>query len=349
MMSFTASADWQLNLTKGATEISRDVYDLHMLVLWICVVIGIIVYGAMAYSIIHHRKSKGATPAKFHESTTAELIWTVIPFFILVAMTVPAAKMLIRMEDTSNSDITLKVTGHQWKWEYEYLNEGIRFISSLHPDSREASAMNSGIDPESIENYLLEVDKRVVLPLHAWWMPATAIKKDAVPGFINEMWTLIDEPGVYRGQCAELCGRDHGFMPIVVEAVSEADYNLWVEAELAAAEAAASSADREWALDELVERGEGVYATYCVACHQANGEGIDGVFPSLVGTTMVTEDIDGHIDIVMNGKEGTAMQAFSAQLNDADLAAVITYERNGWGNDTGDVVQPSTVKSLRIQ
>ena len=361
--SFPAAADWQLNLTEGVTEISREVYDMHMFVLWICVAIGVIVFGAMAYSIFYHRKSKGATPATFHESTTAELIWTVIPFIILVAMAIPAAKTLIVMEDTSDADITIKITGHQWKWEYEYLDSGIRFISNLHASSREAAVLDSGIDPNTVENYLLEVDKPVVLPvgkkvrilltasdvIHAWWLPAIAVKKDAIPGFINEMWTKIDEVGIYRGQCAELCGRDHGFMPIVVDARSESDYNDWVTAELAAAEAAASSADREWEMGELMERGQGVYATYCVACHQGNGEGIPGIFPSLVNTPMILEDIEAHVDIVLNGKEGTAMQAFSSQLNDADLAAVITYERNAWGNDTGDVIQPSAIRSMRVQ
>jgi len=361
-LSSTASADWQLNLTEGVTEISRRVFDMHMMVLWICFWIGVVVFGAMTISIIRHRKSRGVTPATFHESMTAEIAWTVVPFIILVAMAIPAAKTLIVMEQTEDAEITLKVTGHQWKWEYEYLESGIRFISNLHADSREAAKLDSGIDPTSVENYLLETDRHVVLPtgkkvrilltasdvLHAWWLPAFAIKKDAIPGFINEMWMIIDEEGIYRGQCAELCGRDHGFMPIVVDARSQSDYDDWVTAQLAEAEAAANSADREWGMDELMERGEGVYATYCVACHQGNGQGIQGVFPSLVGTPMALEDLEGHIDVVMNGKPGTAMQAFSTQLNDADLAAVITYERNAWGNDTGDIVQPLTVKNLRV-
>ena len=359
----TAWAEWELNLTKGVTEISRDVFDMHMIVMWICFWIGVIVFGAMAISIVKHRKSKGVTPATFHESTFAEILWTIIPFVILISMAFPAAKMLIKMEDTSDAEITIKVTGHQWKWEYEYLDNGVKFISSLHSDSREAAAKDSGIDPTTVDNYLLEVDNPVVLPtgkkvrflltssdvIHAWWIPAFAIKKDAIPGFINEMWTIIDEEGTYRGQCAELCGREHGYMPIVVEAKSEAEYGEWVTAQLAAAEAAASSADREWAMDELMERGEKVYGTYCAACHQANGEGIAGVFPALNGSPMVLEDIEGHIDIILNGKPGTAMQAFAAQLNDADLAAVVTYERNAWENKTGDIVQPATVKSLRVQ
>jgi cytochrome c oxidase subunit 2 len=363
LISFSASAEWELNLTRGVTDISRRVYDMHMMVLWICVVIGIIVFGAMAISIFAHRKSKGYTAATFHESIKAEVLWTIAPFLILVAMAWPAAKTLIAMEDTSNADITIKVTGHQWKWEYEYLEEGVKFISSLHADSREAAVLNSGIDPASVDNYLLEVDKRVVVPvgkkirflltsndvIHAWWLPAFATKKDAIPGFINEMWINIDEDkeGVYRGQCAELCGRDHGFMPIVVEAKSEADYNQWIAGELAAAEAAANSADREWSMAELMEKGEQVYGTSCAACHQAGGEGIAGVFPSLIGSPMVLGDIQAHIDIIMNGKAGTAMQAFAGQLNDVDVAAVTTYERNAWGNDTGDVVQPAAIKAVR--
>jgi len=363
LISCSAFAEWELNLTEGVTDISRRVYDMHMMVLWICIVIGIVVFGAMAISIVKHRKSVGHAPATFHESMKAEVLWTVVPFLILVAMAWPAAKTLIAMEDTSNADITLKVTGHQWKWEYEYLENGVKFISSLHASSREAAVLDSGIDPATVDNYLLEVDKRVVLPvgkkirilltssdvIHAWWLPAFATKKDAIPGFINEMWIKIDEDkeGVYRGQCAELCGRDHGFMPIVVEAKSEADYNQWVAGQLAAAEEAANSADREWSMEELMEKGEQVYATSCVACHQAGGEGIAGVFPALVASPIALGDIAAHIDIIMNGKAGTAMQAFAGQLNDVDIAAVTTYERNAWGNDVGDLVQPAAVKAAR--
>ena len=363
IMNNTALADWELNLTEGVTEISRDVYDMHMFVLWICVWIGVIVFGAMAISIVKHRKSKGVTPATFHESTFAEIIWTVVPFAILVTMAIPAAKTLIIMEDTSDADVTVKITGHQWKWEYEYLDSGVKFISNLHADSRDASALNSGIDPASVDNYLLEVDNPVVLPvgkkirfvltasdvIHAWWIPDFAIKKDAVPGFINEMWTNIEKEGIYRGQCAELCGRNHGFMPIVVHAKSETEYNAWVSAQLAAVEAEAQSIDRQWSMDELMTRGERVYSTYCVACHQANGEGLAGVFPALKDSPMVLNDIQEHIDMVLNGKTGTAMQAFATQLNDADIAGVVTYERNAWGNSAGDFVQPSDIKAVRIQ
>ncbi len=361
--SSSSWADWELNLTQGVTDISRDVYDMHMFVLWICVWIGVVVFGAMAYSMIRHRKSRGSVPAKFSHSTMAEVIWTVIPFGILITMAVPAANTLVRMEDTSDSEITVKITGHQWKWEYEYLDSGVRIISSLDPDSRQAASLNSGIDPNTVDNYLLEVDNPLVLPvdkkirfvltasdvIHAWWVPEFAIKKDAIPGFVNDMWTKIDEEGIYRGQCAELCGRNHGFMPIVVHATSEDEYENWIQAQLASTEAEAQSADREWAIDELMERGEGVYGTYCVACHQPNGQGIQGVFPTLVGTDMVLNDLDGHINVILNGVAGTAMQAFSTTLNDADIAAVVTYERNAWGNDTGDVVQPATIKDMRVQ
>ena len=351
-------ADWEVNLPRGVSEISHEVYDMHMMVLYICAVIGVLVFGAMFISILKHRKSLGVTPATFSHSTTAEIIWTVIPFLILVGMAIPAAKALIKMEDTSNSELTIEVTGHQWKWEYAYPEQGIRFFSNLGEKSREARARDSGIDPHTVDNYLLEVDNPLVLPvgkkvrilltasdvLHAWWVPDFAIKKDAVPGFIREMWTVIDEPGTYRGQCAELCGRDHGFMPIVVKAVSDAEFEQWVGVQLAAAEAEANSADREWSAQELQDKGQAVYGTSCVACHQANGQGIPGVFPALDAGKISLED---HLTMVLNGEPGTAMQAFGAQLSDVDIAAVITYERNAWGNDSGDVLQPSAVKAAR--
>ena len=351
-------ADWEVNLPRGVSEISNEVYDMHMMVLYICTVIGVLVFGAMFISIIRHRKSNGNPPATFTHSTTAEIIWTVIPFLILIGMAIPAAKALIKMEDASNADLTIQVTGHQWKWEYAYPEQGIRFFSNLGEKSREARPRGSGIDPYSVENYLLEVDNPLVLPvgrkvrilltsndvLHAWWVPDFAIKKDAVPGFIREMWTIIDEPGTYRGQCAELCGKDHGFMPIVVEAVSAGEFEQWTGAQLAAASAEAGSADREWSQAELMEKGQATYGTNCVACHQANGQGIPGVFPALDAGTISLED---HLNIVLNGAPGTAMQAFGAQLSDVDIAAIITYERNAWGNDSGDVLQPSAVKAAR--
>ena len=352
-------ADWEVNLPRGVTEISNEVYNMHMMVLYICSVIGVVVFGVMFVSILKHRKSRGVEPATFTHSTTAEIIWTVIPFLILVAMAIPAAKVLIKMEDAGGADLTVEVTGHQWKWEYGYPSEGIRFFSNLDAKSREARVLNSGIDPHTVDNYLLEVDNPLVLPtgrkvrllltsndvLHAWWVPDFAIKKDAIPGFIQETWTIIDEPGTYRGQCAELCGKDHGFMPIVVEAVPDKEFRQWVVAQRTAAASEAESADREWSMAELMEKGEAVYGASCAACHQANGQGIPGVFPTMVGVHAL--GLEEHLDLVLNGVPGTAMQAFGRQLSDVDIAAVVTYERNAWGNASGDVVQPAEVKAAR--
>ncbi len=351
-----AAAEYGLNLQPGVTSISQEAYSLHMLILWVCVAIGVVVFGAMFYSILYHRKSKGAVAAQFHESTTVEILWTIVPFLILIGMAIPATKALIAMEDTSNSDISIKVTGYQWKWQYEYLDEDVNFFSTLSTPKDEIFDRANKND-----NYLLEVDNPVVVPvgkkvrllitandvIHAWWVPALGMKKDAIPGFVNEMWFNIDTPGVYRGQCAELCGKDHGFMPIVVVAKEQADYEQWLVAQKQSAAAAAADSDREFSKDELMARGEKVYATNCAACHQANGEGVPGAFPALKGGAITTGPVAGHIDIVLNGKSGTAMAAFGAQLNDADLAAVVTYERNAWGNNLNDVVQPADVKAAR--
>lgn len=351
-----AAAAWELNMPVGVTEISRTVFDLHMLILWICVVIGVVVFGAIIYSIIYHRKSKGAVASEFHESTTVEIVWTVVPFIILVGMAVPAAKTLVAMEQTGDSDMTLKVTAYQWKWHYEYLDEGIEFFSTL---STPREQIYDGA--EKGENYLLEVDNPVVLPvgkkvrllltsndvIHAWWVPDFAVKKDAIPGFINEMWTRIEVPGVYRGKCAELCGRDHGFMPIVVEAKSEADYAAWVASMRGEAEGEAAAAVRQWEMAELMEKGEQVYTANCVACHQANGQGLPPAFPPIAGSLVATGPTDAHLDMVLNGKAGTAMVAFGAQLDDAEVAAVITYQRNAFGNSTGEAMQPADVSAAR--
>lgn len=351
-----ASAEYGLNLPRGVTSIANEAYDLHMMILWICVAIGVVVFGAMFYSILKHRKSKGAVAAQFHESTAVEIVWTIIPFLILIGMAIPATRALIAMEDTSNSDLSIKVTGYQWKWQYDYLDDGISFFSSL------ATPKDEIYDRQAKnEHYLLEVDNPVVVPvgkkvrllitasdvIHAWWVPELGMKKDAIPGFVNEMWFRVDKPGIYRGQCAELCGKDHGFMPIVVDARSEADYAAWVAEQKMAMASASAANDREWTKAELMERGEQVYNSSCAACHQANGQGLPGAFPALAGGKITTGPVAGHIDIVMNGKAGTAMAAFGAQLSDADMAAVITYERNAWGNDTGDVVQPGDIKAAR--
>ena len=352
-----AWADYALNMTEGVTPVAEHAYSLHMLTLWICTIVGAAVFGVMIYSIFHHRKDKGAVPAQFHESTTVEVIWTVIPFLVLIGIAVPATRTLLADEDTSNSDLTIKVTGYQWKWKYDYLDNGVSFFSSLAQSSRDAVHG----DPTSVEHYLLDVDNPIVVPIHkkirflitsndvihSWWVPALGWKQDAIPGFINDAWARIDEPGTYRGQCAELCGKDHGFMPIVVLAKSESDYDKWVADQKAAATAAAESAGREWTKEELMAKGEKVYNGTCAACHQPTGQGIPGVFPALAGSKIATGPVADHLHIVMHGKAGTAMQAFKEQLNDVDLAAVVTYERNAFGNNTGDVVQPSAVAAAR--
>lgn len=358
--SGVASAnEWGLNMTRGVTPVSREVYDLHMMILWIVTIIGIGVFSVMFWSIIHHRKSKGAEPAKFHHNTTAEITWTIIPILILVSMAVPATKTLIKMEQTGDADITLKVTGYQWKWKYDYLDQDLSFFSSLDQASNEARQLKSGVDPRSVEHYLLNVDQPIVLPvnkkirilttandvIHAWWVPDLGWKRDAIPGFINDNWTIIEEEGTYRGQCAELCGKDHAFMPIVIEAVSEEAFYAWVEDTKAAQASAAADSDREWTMDELKARGEEVYQANCAACHMAAGQGIPGTFPALDGSAIVKGTPEGHIDIVLHGKN--LMPAFGEQLSDADLAAVITFERNAWGNQTGDMVQPADIKAAR--
>lgn len=357
----TALSDYALNMTTGVTETSRQVYDLHMIILWVCVVIGIIVFGAMIYSIIYHRKSKGAVAAQFHESTKMEIVWTIIPIIILVSMAIPATTTLLAMTNTSDADMSIKITGHQWKWQYDYIEDDISFVSNLHPEHNKARQLNSGIDVSTIDNYLLEVDEPMVIPtgkkvrflitasdvLHAWWVPELGWKQDAVPGFINEQWTKVDEPGVYRGQCAELCGKDHAFMPIVVVAKSPADYEAWVAEKKGAAVEAAAEGDREWSKDELMAKGESLYATNCASCHMANGQGLPAAnFPALAGSAIAIGPADAHIDIVLNGKPGTAMASYRALLSDADMAAIITYERNAWGNDAG-IVQPAAIKAAR--
>jgi cytochrome c oxidase subunit 2 len=342
----------------GVTPVSREVYDLHMLILWVCVVIGIVVFGAMFYSIYHHRKSRGAVAAQFHESTTLELAWTLVPFLILVVMAIPATRVLIAMEDTSQSAMTIKVTGYQWKWKYDYINEDISFFSTLSTPREQLYGL-----AEKDEHYLLEVDNHLVLPIntkirilttaadviHAWWVPNLGWKRDAIPGYINDNWTYIEKEGTYRGQCAELCGKDHGFMPIVVDAVSKEKYQEWVSQMKGeqTANATAGAADRQWSREELMAEGEKVYNTTCVACHQANGQGIPGNFPAINSSAVATGSVEGHAGIVMHGKPGTAMVAFASQLSDAEIASVLTFQRNAWDNKVGDLVQPSAIKALR--
>jgi len=358
LMASAAQAEYALNMTEGVTPISRDLYGLHMLVFWICVVIGLIVFGVMAWSIVYHRKSKGAVAANFHESTAVEIFWTVGPLLILIAIAIPATGTLLDLEDAkTNADINLQVTGIQWKWKYTYVDEDVSFISSLAQSSRDVIK-----DPLGNENYLLEVDQPVVLPInkkirflfnsedviHAWWVPEFAVKQDVVPGFINDSWAIIEEPGIYRGQCAELCGKDHGFMPIVVHAVSQDEYAQWIVEKKSEAAAIAALADEEFSMQDLLARGETVYQSNCMACHGATGAGVPGAFPAMTGSPIVNGDIVEHVNVVMNGRAGTAMAAYKGQLSDVDLAAVITFERNSLGNSMGDLVQPSAIKNARL-
>ncbi|WP_408011894.1 cytochrome c oxidase subunit II [Saccharobesus litoralis] len=350
------SAPMPLNMTRGVTSISADVYDLHMRIFYICTAIGVVVFGLMFWAMIFHRKSRGHKAANFHESVKVEIAWTVVPFIILIVMAIPATQTLIAMEDTSEPDVSILVTGSQWKWHYKYMENDIDFYSVLAtPTEQITGKWDKG------ENYLLEVDRPLVIPtgkkvrflmtsddvIHSWWVPDFAVKKDANPGFINEAWTKVDVPGIYRGKCAELCGKDHGFMPVVVIAKSPSDYQAWVDMQVEQRRKAKEEEQRllamNMSMDELMAEGKKVYLANCAACHQPNGAGLPGVFPGLVGTGVVTGDINTHINVVVNGVGGTAMQAFGKQLTKKQIAAVVTYERNAWGNDTGDLVQVKDV------
>ena len=338
LMSGTALADYMnvLNLTEGVTPTSKMVYGLHMLILYIVTAIGVVVFGVMCWAIYYHRKSKGHVAEQFHHSTAAEIAWTAIPILILVLMAIPATKALVFMEQTGDAEMTLKVTGLQWKWKYDYLDEGISFVSSLSQDSNEARQLGSGIDPSTVENYLMDVDNYVVLPtktkirilttaadvIHGWWVPALGWKRDAIPGYINDNWTYIEEPGIYRGNCAELCGRDHGFMPVVINAVPKADYAVWVEEQKATQLALAEGANKEWTKDELLAKGAEVYTTNCVSCHMAEGQGVEGLFPSLDGSAIVNGPTSDMIMLILNGKN--MMPAWKDLLNDTDIGAVMT-------------------------
>lgn len=354
--SNTAFAETTLNLTQGVSPISHDVYDLHMLIFWICVAIGLIVFSAMFYSIIYHRKSKGHKAAEFHSHLFVEIGWTVIPALILIAMAVPATKVLLNMNNEDKEDMTIKITGYQWKWHYEYLEDNISFFSNL--STTFAQIHNEA--PKSAD-YLREVDNPVVVPIHkkirflitsndvnhAWWVPDFAVKRDAVGGFINEAWVIIDKPGIYRGQCAELCGINHAFMPIVVIAKSEQGYKDWVAQQKGQATQGAADITRPWTKDELIANGSQVYNRICAACHQPGGVGLPPTFPALKGSKVATGPIEKHVLTVMDGVSGTAMQAFKNQLSEVDIASVITYERNSWGNNTGDMVQPIQVQAYK--
>jgi cytochrome c oxidase subunit II len=359
VFSMVAHAAYEVNFQPPVTRVAEQINDLHLIMMAIILVIFIAVFSVMFYSIWAHRKSVGHKAEQFHENTTVEIIWTVVPLLILILMAWPATKTLLDLKNTASADITIKATGYQWKWGYDYLKgegEGIRFLSSLAtPQDQIVGKAPKG------EHYLLEVDNHLVVPvgkkvrvlatandvIHSWWVPAFGVKQDAIPGFVRDAWFKADKEGIYRGQCAELCGKDHGFMPIVVEVVSAEKYSAWANDQKKKMAAATEDPNKKWDLAELRARGERVYAVNCVACHQATGKGVPGAFPALDGSRIATGPKQAHIDIVVNGKAGTAMAAFGKQLSDTDLAAVITYERNGWGNKTGDAIQPGEIKSTR--
>jgi cytochrome c oxidase subunit 2 len=355
------AAEW--NLQPAASKMAADIHWLHEAVMLLVVVLFVGVFGFMFYSCYAHRKSIGHQADQFHENTTVEVLWTVIPAIILVLIAWPVTKVVIAQKDTSHPELTIKATGIQWKWAYDYLNgegEGISFVSTMTTpraqiEGREAKG----------ENYLLEVDNEVVVPvgkkvrvlttaadvIHSWWIPAFGAKQDAIPGFIRDIWFRAETPGVYRGQCTELCGKDHGFMPIVVRVVSQEDYTKWVGEKKALLAKAADDETKTFTLAELKSRGEKVYAANCVACHQASGKGLPPTFPALDGSKVVTGAQAAQIDVVLNGvtKNGapTAMAAFGKQLSNVEIAAVITFTRNNWGNSTGEAVQPAQIKARR--
>ena len=355
-LSTPANAEFGINLHAPASGLAQEIYDLHTLILWICVAIFVVVFIPMAIALIRHRKSRGHLAAGFHDNLKVEIVWTVIPVLILLGMAWPATKLVASMKDTSKSDLTIKVTGHQWKWEYEYLGDDIRFISN---STTPAEQINGAQSKE--ENYLLEVDHPMVVPagkkirlvmtssdvIHAWWIPAFGVKQDAIPGFIRDAWFQVDQPGTYRGQCAELCGVGHGFMPIVVEVLTPEKFDAWKQTQKAQLAVAAAKSAKTYEMTELKAMGEKVYATNCAPCHQPTGMGIPGAFPALNGSPVATGAVAVHIDTVLSGRPKTAMAAFGPQLSDLDIAAVITYERNTWNNKTGDIVQPADVAARR--
>jgi cytochrome c oxidase subunit 2 len=355
IFSVPAKTDWfALNMTRGVTDISNEVFELHMLIFWICVAIGVVVFSVMFYSMYAHTKKKNPVAASFHENHKVEIAWTIVPFLILIAMAIPASKTLVKIYDDEAGDLNIQVTGYQWKWQYNYLEDDVSFFSNLSTDMDEIN----NLVPKG-ENYLQEVDEMVVIPvgkkvrflitandvIHSWWMPAFAIKQDAIPGFVNTAWTKVDKPGIYRGKCTELCGKNHGFMPIVVKVVEQSEYDEWVSGKKEAAMKMAELTTKDWTAEELVARGESVYAVNCVACHQTNGQGIPGIFPALAGSDIVLNDKERNIEILMEGVQGAAMNSFN-YLSEVELAAVITYTRQSWGNENngdGEIVVPKDI------
>ncbi|MDG1448071.1 MAG: cytochrome c oxidase subunit II, partial [Porticoccaceae bacterium] len=350
------SATRQLNMPQGVTEVSQAAYDIHMIMMWICTVIGVAVFGFMFYVMYAHRKSRGAVAANFHENHVVELIWTIVPALILIVMAIPATTALLKVYDTENADIDIKVTGYQWKWQYEYIGEGVKYMSELRTSQDEIY----GRAPKG-EHYLREVTEPLVIPtgkkvrflitgndvIHSWWVPDFGVKRDAVPGLFTAAWAKTDQPGTYVGECTELCGLGHAFMPVVVEVKEEAEYNEWLAGKKAEAAEYASTIGKEWTFDELMVRGEDVYNRSCAACHQADGNGIPGVFPALKDSPIALGAKEGHIAVLIDGVAGTSMQSFADQLSEVDIAAVVHYERNAWGNDVGDVTQPIDVLNYK--
>jgi cytochrome c oxidase subunit 2 len=357
--SGAAWADREWNLPPPVTPIAHEIFELHAIIFWICVVIFFVVFGAMGYSIYAHRKSKGHVAEQFHENTTVEIIWTIIPFIILVLMAWPATKTVLSMKDASAADLTVKITGSQWKWNYDYLNDGFGYFSELAtPYAQIANREKKN------EHYLLEVDRPLVVPvnkkirllitssdvIHAWYLPAAGVQQDAVPGFVRDDWMKFDTPGTYRGQCAKICGKEHGYMPIVVEVKSEQDYAAWVGDQKKKL-AVADDVNKTWDIKDLTARGEKVYTANCAACHQPTGKGLPPAFPPLDGSKVAIGPKLAHISTVLNGvtKDGkpTAMVAWKGTLSDVDIASVVTYERNSWGNHTGEAIQPAEVASAK--
>ena len=349
-----------LDMRAGVTDMSRRILALHHLSLWICVVMGVLVFGVMFYSMYAHRRSKHPKPADFHESFLVECLWTAIPVLILVGLAIPATSTLIDIEDNSDADLTVLITGSQWKWHYQYLEADLGYYSNM-------STPQEQIDNFETKGryYLLEVDNALVLPtnkkvrflttsddvIHSWWVPDFAVKQDAIPGYINEAWARIDTPGLYRGQCSELCGKDHAYMPIVVEVLPEPEFDQWIEdqrlaIELASGQAVADRA-RTWTMAELMDIGQQVFLDHCATCHEADGSGQGSTYPALAGGEIPTGPLDAHINRVMNGSADTEMQSWAPQLSDLELASVITYERNAFGNATADIVQPLTIFEAR--
>jgi cytochrome c oxidase subunit 2 len=354
-VSGSARAAWDWSFQPAVTPVAQQMVDLHAYIMWACVAIFVIVFGVMFYSIVKHRRSVGHKAAQFHENTTIEIIWTVIPFFILLFMAWPATKTILAYKDTSAPELTIKVTGYQWKWGYDYLQDGFGFYSNLATPL----AQIENREPKG-PHYLLEVDRPMVVPvdtkvrviitandvLHSWWVPSLGVKQDAIPGFVRDSWFRAEKVGIYRGQCAELCGKEHAYMPTVVEVKSKEDYATWVNEQKKQATAATEDPNKVWTQPELSAAGEKVFAANCAACHQLTGKGVPGAFPALDGSKVVNGPPAGQIDLVLHGKPGTAMASFK-QLSDTDLAAVITYTRNAWGNHTGQVIQPSEIKVAR--